>query len=594
MKNKTLTNQFGPFVLVMVVVLLSASRACGNPAIPIFNFDDPLHRAAWQVTSGNLLPPFTSSSEVASTIDVNHVINTAASPERGSNPNLTGVIQSPPFQVRERFYTILAGGELIYDKNFISIIDATSGKELWRAAFGSSSGMTTSVIDLSRGLGRMAVVRVEDHLAKGHGNVLFGGLFRVDQEHAQAELVKFHIHLLLYSASRQDGKDWLWKNLHKGHLPLLQDAISRWNNVAVQRFCIAQMARFPSASSAPALIHAATHSDPQTARYAAGALGDIRSTLDHARLLQVEKAMTQLMNKHPDVELRIIAAGTLAKLNTPTANKAVRDAIAGASPNTVGALQFIIDSENFTRTKFNMPERGNTAASWLKGMQYNVFLPRQWTPGKEWPLLVVVHGTWGNGHFYAGLVQDECNRLGAVAIAPTFDAHRFWGFGHFGGKWRSDLALIEIIQHTAKVLHLKDEPIVMVGHSEGAQFVSRFVLVHPSGVKRAAISGTDELARPDNSIAFPFGTGPNPDMVGGLPPLSPAAWLKVPTLLIVGTNDHKANIKISEKWAADVNQFAKSHGIPERLPFIKNEGGVHSLRSNYPRIRDWLARGFDD
>jgi pimeloyl-ACP methyl ester carboxylesterase len=193
---------------------------------------------------------------------------------------------------------------------------------------------------------------------------------------------------------------------------------------------------------------------------------------------------------------------------------------------------------------------------------------------------------------YHNLVQTECDRVGAVAIAPTFDFYRFAGFGHFGGKWRPDLALIEVVQKCMPALSLAQKPFVLLGHSEGAQFVSRFALVYPKAIKRVAISGTDEVCWPDTKLMFPFGTGPDKGMAGGLPPLSADSWLDVPTLMVVGTKDVKADIAVSEKWVIAVNRYAQEKGRSERVFFVKNEGGVHSLRSNFPLIQNWLEQGF--
>jgi pimeloyl-ACP methyl ester carboxylesterase len=568
---------------------VAAGLASPQLGSPVFPQNANAVSRDWKVTEGNLKLAVAAPPAQTGTPALSVCINTAA-----GNPHpqdaLTGVIESPPFLVNNQFYLIAVAGSNQYEETYVSVCRADTREEVWRSTGNNSDALTTSAIDLSKATGTEAFVRLVNRRAVAGGRIIFGGLFNTDQAEAKAELVTFHINLLNSRHSRAVGEAWLHKNLEARHVPLLENALMRLQNDAIQRVLLVHLGRFPSATSVPALIYIATNANEFRAKDACRILRENLRLYSPAQVQAIEQAATNLVNASPSEDLRVLAAGVLVSLATPTAMATLQHAHKTAPPKVARGIAFLLNSSQFARTSFDLPLPGFSSECWLRGMQYFVYLPKSWDSGKEWPLLVVVHGTDGHGRLYQDLVQAECDRLGVVAIAPTFDPHRFWGFGHFGGKWRPDLALIEAIQSNAPRLHLANKPCLLLGHSEGAQFVGRFALVHPDGVRRVAMSGTDELCWPDQGQIFPFGTGPNPEMPG-LPALTADSWLNVPTLLIVGTDDHKANIAISEKWAAAVNDYAAKRGRSERVTFLRNPGGLHSLKSNYPMIQNWLQQG---
>ena len=535
----------------------------------------------WSLVEGNLNP-------------ASRPVNTSIGSSGIADDSYTGVLQSSPFPVSNQFYTVLIAGSNQYEETHISFRDAENQAEYWRVTGNNSDVLTSSVIDLTAAIGRkVQVVAVDKRSAPG-GKITFGGLYHMDQLTALDELVDFHINLLQWRHSRGDGENWLHKNLQERHLPKLYQQALHSGNEPQKKFCLNAIGKFPSSGSVPVLLELSNQPNEMFARYALTILRDHNTHYTPQERVHIEDVATRLLTTTPSNDLRIICAGTLYTLNTPTAIRTLETVRLTAPRKVAVDIDFLLKSEQFNHTEFVMPMPGKATECWLKGFQYFVYMPTNWNRGKKWRLLVGCHGTWGRGSLYAREIQAECDRLGVVGIAPTFDPHRFWGFGHFGGKIRPDLILIEAIQTIKRPLFLADKPVVIFGHSEGAQFTNRFTLVHWQSVQRAAMSGTDELCFPDPNLIFPFGTKHNPDMQGGLPALSPAAWLKVPTTLVVGTNDHKANIAISESWAKAMDKYAEENGYKESVRFIRHEGGIHSMQNNLPLFQDWLAEGFKE
>ena len=520
------------------------------------------------------------------------VISSQAVKEQSTQPLKEIEIKSLPFTATDQYYSVHVGGKAAYNELYVSFRMADTGAELWRVTGPGTDSRTSSVIDLSAAQGAKITVHVVDNSSSHNEGISFAGLSPVDQIQAEDQMVDFHIDLMKWNHARADGERWLYKNLKARHLPKLHNAVLHRTNNPLRRSCLVQMHRFPSSTSVPVLAEIMSGPNEMFTRYAAAIVRDHHAHYSEQDRLRLEQVLVGLLHGHASTDARTIIAGTLYSLHTPTALAALKETRKSAPPALQYTIDFLQNSQQFTRTEFKMPNPGQAAECWIKGFQYYVVMPQTWNRGQKWRLLIGCHGTWGNGALYLQQLQAECDRLQVVGISPTFDPHRFWGFGHLGGKWRPDHALIEAIQETVKPMYLDNKPCLLFGHSEGAQFVSRFTLLHSQSVARVAISGTDELCFPDYNQPFPFGLGANPAFHIESSSLSPSAYLKVPTLLVVGTADHKANIQISENWANAINDYAQENRLSQRVTFIRNEGGLHSLNSNFKYVQQWLDAEF--
>src|SRR5690606_27042930 len=129
----------------------------------------------------------------------------------------------------------------------------------------------------------------------------------------------FHIGLLQWKHSRADGENWLHRNLQERHLPKLYHQALHSANEPQKKFCLNAIGRFPSSGSVPVLLEISNQPNEMFARYALAILRDHNPHYTPQERKQIEDVTARLLTTAPSNDLRIISAGTLYALNTPTA-----------------------------------------------------------------------------------------------------------------------------------------------------------------------------------------------------------------------------------------------------------------------------------
>lgn len=230
---------------------------------------------------------------------------------------------------------------------------------------------------------------------------------------------------------------------------------------------------------------------------------------------------------------------------------------------------------------------------------YWLFVPESASArGADAPLLVCIHGISRNAGAMARGFMPWARRLGCILVAPHFSARRFPDYqrlgrtARLGPGGRADLTLMRIVHEVRATLGLECVPWFMFGHSGGAQFVQRFVLVHPREVARYALSAAGSYAWPDANRPFPFGCGPSPHFADLRPDLD--ALVHIPGLVLVGTHDDARGASLrqgpridsvqgatrrerAERYVAAVNRHARSAGAAPPLGLQLLLGCGHGL-----------------
>jgi pimeloyl-ACP methyl ester carboxylesterase len=177
-----------------------------------------------------------------------------------------------------------------------------------------------------------------------------------------------------------------------------------------------------------------------------------------------------------------------------------------------------------------------------RAQRYHLFVPATArVRGALAPLMVVVHGISRNAGAHLRAFAGAAQREGCVLVAPHFSRCRFPDYQRFGrpdrlgAGGRADAMLHRIVAEVSGRLSLAPTPILLFGHSGGAQFVQRYVMAYPSSVRRYVISAAGCFAWPDSMQRFPFGAGRS----RGFSDLEPDVYgmLKVPGLVVVGQQD---------------------------------------------------------
>lgn len=151
--------------------------------------------------------------------------------------------------------------------------------------------------------------------------------------------------------------------------------------------------------------------------------------------------------------------------------------------------------------------------------RYWVGAPRGWRKARGAPagLLVSVHGISRNAAAHARTLAALADELDLVLVAPHFSRSRFPDYqrmgraGRLGPGGRADHMLLRIVQAVRSEFGLAAQPLLLMGHSGGAQFALRFALVHPAQVAAYALSAPGSHCWPDTGRRFPHGAAASRD-----------------------------------------------------------------------------------
>ena len=171
-------------------------------------------------------------------------------------------------------------------------------------------------------------------------------------------------------------------------------------------------------------------------------------------------------------------------------------------------------------------------------------LPEKVTP--ETPVVMVMHGVGRDADRYrdewAGLARDH----DLIVIVPTFSNADFPGAdgyntGHFAERdgtprprnlW-SYAAIEPLFDHVRQRFGTQVPRYTLYGHSAGAQFVHRFVMLMPEArIEQAIAANAGWYMMPDLATAFPYGAKGAPVSAETL-----KAALGKPLTVLLGTAD---------------------------------------------------------
>lgn len=131
-------------------------------------------------------------------------------------------------------------------------------------------------------------------------------------------------------------------------------------------------------------------------------------------------------------------------------------------------------------------------------------------------VLLVFHGVHRNLDFYRDDLPSLANEFCMLEVVPLFDEQRlpWWryqkgGIAHQGrgmpsDGWTGDL-VIGLVDRIRKDENRPGLPYVMVGHSAGAQFLSRFAAFIPNQATAIVIANPSTHVIPSQNVDPPLG-----------------------------------------------------------------------------------------
>ena len=144
----------------------------------VFDLDDASFRESWTLKQGNLKGVFTRSKRADFGATTTWFIGTAEVGDHRFDDDLTGIIESPPFQVQDKRYLLLVSGGNGPDRLYVALVDGDTHEEVVKVTGTGSNALERIPIDTAQLVGRKAFVRIVDQAQGGWGHINFGGVYR--------------------------------------------------------------------------------------------------------------------------------------------------------------------------------------------------------------------------------------------------------------------------------------------------------------------------------------------------------------------------------------------------------------------------------
>jgi pimeloyl-ACP methyl ester carboxylesterase len=240
--------------------------------------------------------------------------------------------------------------------------------------------------------------------------------------------------------------------------------------------------------------------------------------------------------------------------------------------------------------------------------------------------LVIVHGSLGQDEAALDVAErfierwtDVAERQRVLLLAPAFDQENFGGRAGPGGGYRglfgrhigADQFVNRIVAAARERIPSLPEQLYLYGHSAGGQFVSRYVVKHPSRIKAAVISAAGTFAFPDPKVPWTDGMAPlrrqmrwregDPWQQIDIKP-DPDGWLTAATLpitVVVGAKDNTqlkpipgqrghTPVERAREWVQAMNALADRHKKTGRVSLIVVKNVGHNSAALTPHCKKAL------
>lgn len=369
------------------------------------------------------------------------------------------------------------------------------------------------------------------------------------------------------------------------HLPMLHRMVREHKVGRMRNMCIGLIGKLADPDSADVLIDVIQHDDSEWVRH--GAIGQLRN-FKTARAYDV---LAKALTSDDSARVRKAAAVSLGLLPGAKAERALKDAVEPEQDKEVRTvIREALARRDQPKTRRAKVQPGEVTEGFLDGTRYLLYVPSQYKASEPAPLLISVHGTHGLPEGYMKICLEDAEHYGLVVIAPHFDYANFPDFGSLDpwpGDSRSDLRLLDIVDHVSRRLPIQAEKFYIFGHSQGGQFVHRFILAHSERILRAVAAAGGNWVPPDPNEVFPYGTARNP-YAPDLGEIDFSKLVTAPMAVVIGTKDLERRLAAAAKFMADVRAYAKEHDLPMRIEYFEVPDGPHQGSRNYPTATKYL------
>lgn len=266
-------------------------------------------------------------------------------------------------------------------------------------------------------------------------------------------------------------------------------------------------------------------------------------------------------------------------------------------------------------TKLEVYERGETTLFACRSDQrfsYCLYVPKDYDGNDAvYPLVIPVHGTGRGAQSFRNLFADLAEARQCIILAPLFpcgiiepremDNYKFIKFHDI----RYDLVLLAMVDEIAERYRVDPNRLLIHGFSGGAQFVHRFLYLHPRRLAAASIGAPGRVTLLDETLPWWMGTKDFSRVFGTEPDIE--ALRKVAVQMLVGAEDTDTweitMTEASPKWMPGANQAGATrierlttlrdsfvrNGIPVQLDLVPGVGHEGDHPAVLERIKDFFS-----
>ncbi len=334
----------------------------------------------------------------------------------------------------------------------------------------------------------------------------------------------------------------------------------------------------------------------RAAAYAFGLMTRYGNPPTGSRLQSAMKQLDIAMRSDSDDNVRKRAAASLSLVAPVSSRKLLQKALKAEKSGAVKtAIEWSLKRPSSTARKLPKIKAGQVAEGICRGTRYLVYAPKGYRKSKikKYPVLVSVHGSDGTPDGYLDFCRSDADKYGFLIVAPWFDFPTFdhwgsWGLRHFK-LGRADQRLLAIWKDVGHVTPTTPR-FYLYGHSQGGQFVHRFVMLQPKWVEKAAAAAPGDIVRPNPKRGFPHGTQFN-SWLPDLKSLNFGALAKAQLAVVVGSKDDKKHRDLARELVNTARDSAKKHGFQSPIHYILVNNGPHQGKNNYLKgARSYLFR----
>jgi phospholipase/carboxylesterase len=155
-------------------------------------------------------------------------------------------------------------------------------------------------------------------------------------------------------------------------------------------------------------------------------------------------------------------------------------------------------------------------------VEYYLYVPKDYSADREWPLFVGIHGSGGSGLSCWNLWQPYAEKEGFILLCPSIPGNA-GGYVQDVGE-QTVWSAVEEVRREYRV----NSRMFLAGFSAGAYFVQGFAYHYPQSVNGLAILSTGYYLEGIQS--------------------------RVPILVVIGGNDHPDSIRANEQLVSHLKQ----------------------------------------